>query len=367
VSNAEDELRPVTAAEVEALFAGLEQASGLVLAVSGGSDSAALLWLVGAWRRDRTTGPPLLAVTIDHGLRPQAAAEAQAVSALAARLGVSHRILAWQGPKPATGLQAAARAARYRLLAQAASQCGADCILTAHTRDDQAETLLLRMARGSGLAGLGGMERIAPVPGMRDAGLRLVRPFLDVPKARLIATLDRAGIPYADDPSNRDPRFARARLRALMPQLAREGLDARRLVLLARRLKRADTALEAWTQVLWHDIAHDSDGEIVLAPRWCALPQDVRLRLLGRAIAAVGDEGPVELAKLEALEAALTAAATVARRLRRTLAGAVVTVAGRTLHIARAPARRRPARAGGRDSLNHGSAAMATPRAMPLE
>ena len=118
-------------------------------------------------------------------------------------------------------------------------------ILTAHTLDDQAETVLIRMARGSGLTGLGAMARMSRLPSGGDGAITLVRPLLDIPKSRLVATLRAAKIDYADDPSNRDPRFTRVRLRGLMDALAHEGLDARRLTQLARRLKRADAAIEA--------------------------------------------------------------------------------------------------------------------------
>src|SRR5262249_29288730 len=141
--------------------------------------------------------------------------------------------------------QQAARLARYRLLAQAAHAARAPYILTAHSLDDQAETVLIRMSRGSGLSGLAAMAPMSPLPANRSSGIVLVRPLITVPKARLLATLARAGIAHADDPSNRDPRFARTRLRGIMPTLAREGLDARRLALLAQRLQRADAAIEA--------------------------------------------------------------------------------------------------------------------------
>ena len=154
---------------------------------------------------------------------------------LARKLGIAHRTLRWTGAKPKTGLQQAARTARYRLLAGAARKAGASHILTAHTRDDQAETVLIRMSRGSGISGLAAMARISALPGDGEGGIKLVRPLLDIPKARLVATLRAAKIPFADDPSNRDPRFTRARLRGLMRELAREGLDARRLSLLARQ------------------------------------------------------------------------------------------------------------------------------------
>src|SRR5262249_8874618 len=157
------------------------------------------------------------------------AREARAVKRLAGKLGIRHRTLRWTGSKPATALQEEARRVRYQLLAAAARGAGAPCVLTAHTLDDQAETVLQRMARGSGLSGLGAMARQTPLPDNKKAGIVAVRPLLDLPKARLIATPAAMGISFADDPSNRDTRFTRPRLRELMPALAAEGLDARRL------------------------------------------------------------------------------------------------------------------------------------------
>jgi tRNA(Ile)-lysidine synthase len=288
--------------------------------------------------------PKLIAVTVDHGLRKEAKREAADVARLARKLGVAHRTLRWSGRKPKTGLQEAARMARYRLLADAARKADASHILTAHTRDDQAETVLIRMSRGSGMSGLAAMTRISTVPGEGEGQIKLVRPLLDVPKARLVASLRAAKIPYADDPSNRDPRFTRARLRGLMEELAREGLDARRLSLLARRLKRADTAIEAAVDRAEAELAHplSMPGAVAFEVAGVArLPAEIALRLLGRAVARAGDEGPVELAKLEALAAALEAAQKAGNtRFRRSLAGAIVTRTERQITVERAPPRR---------------------------
>jgi tRNA(Ile)-lysidine synthase len=331
---------PLKAAEFRSLFADLTDHPVLVLAVSGGPDSTALLWLAARWRKSLKTGPKLVAVTVDHGLRPEARREALAVKRLARKLGIGHRTLRWTGHKPKTGLQQAARLARYGLLAKSAKAAGAKHVLTGHTLDDQAETVLIRLARGSGIGGLAAMARVSPLPAGAD--ITLVRPLLDVSKARLVATLRRARIGYADDPSNRDPRFTRARIRTAMPTLEREGLKAGRLALLARRVRRAETALAT--------MAADAFAE--LAPRPCAeagtiefpaesyakLPAEIGLRLLGHAIAAVGDEGPVELHKLEALHQGLSAAA--GTRFRRTLAGAMITLVDGRLLVERAPTRR---------------------------
>jgi tRNA(Ile)-lysidine synthase len=336
---------PISAAEAKKLFDPLVDNSVLLLAVSGGADSTALLLLAARWRRARSRGPRLIAVTVDHGLRPESATEARAVKRLARGLGVQHRIMRWEGQKPATGLQQAARAARYRLLADAAEEVRADVVLTAHTLDDQAETVLIRMSRGSGVAGLAAMARTSPLPATVGRRITLVRPLIDIPKTRLIATLAKGGIAFADDPSNRDPRFARPRLRALMPALAREGLTPHRLALLAGRVRRAEAAIEAAVDQAVDALSEapwsERDSVALSAERFALLPGEVALRLLGRAIAQTGDEGPVQLGKLEALYAALAAAnASRNPRVRRTLAGALVTMAERRLLIERAPMRK---------------------------
>jgi len=332
------QIKPVSATEAKALFSGFEQFSALVLAVSGGPDSTALMVLAALWRKSLKNKPALLAVTIDHGLRKESKGEAAAAGRLARKLGISHRTLRWSGKKPKTGLQQAARHARYRLLAEAARKARAAHILTAHTRDDQAETVLIRLLRGSGVTGLAAMARISGLPGDGAGQMKLIRPLLDISKSRLIATLKAAKIPFADDPSNYDPRFTRARLRALMPELAREGLDAGRLSLLARRLKRADVAIEAVVEVAEAGLAMGANT--FDAAGFSQLPGEVALRLIGRAVARVGDEGPVELAKLEALMSALDAAQSSAHpKFRRSLAGALVTLAGPQIRVERAPPR----------------------------
>jgi tRNA(Ile)-lysidine synthase len=343
VSIAEQALRED---EAGALLEGLQGLKGLVLAVSGGPDSTALLVMVARWaqrlRKRKSPAPKLIAVTIDHGLRAESAREAQAVKRLARQIGVPHRTLRWRGSKPSTGLQEAAREARYRLLAETAARAGYAHVLTAHTLDDQAETVLFRLARGSGLTGLSGMGRVSPLPARGRPEIFLLRPLLGIPKTRLIATLAAAGVGHSEDPSNRDPRFTRARLRTLMPALAQEGLDARGLARLAARARRAEATIEFAVEAACAALAPPpwpQRGPIIVASApMGALPAEVALRLLGRAIAHVGDEGPVELAKLEQLYAALRQARSP---LRRTLAGALVSLASDRLTIERAPARRK--------------------------
>jgi tRNA(Ile)-lysidine synthase len=366
--SAAEQAAPVSAAEARTLFADLKSAPALILAVSGGPDSTALMVLAARWRAALKDGPQLIAVTVDHGLRAESGREARAAKQLALRLGIRHRTMRWTGDKPQSGLQEAARAVRYRLLAAAARAAGAAHILTAHTLDDQAETVLLRMARGSGLTGLAAMARETILMGQtRDAGasprrtagpLLLVRPLLDLPKARLIATLDASRIPSCDDPSNCDPRFTRARLRQLMPVLAGEGLDAKRLALLARRLRRAEAAIEFAVGVAARavsDAAWTHGAPILLdAEKFIRLPAEVALRLLGRAIVHAAGELPLRLGRLETLYDLIAGANSRSKsvrlrhhRVRRTLAGALIARAGGWLTIERAPPRSRPAGRGG--------------------
>ena len=330
---------PISAQQAKELFAHWKTAPALVLAVSGGPDSLALMWLAARWRRALARGPQLLAVTVDHGLRPEAAREAREVKRLAQTLEVPHRTLRWTGAKPGTGVPAAARAARYRLLAKAARASGATHVLTAHTRDDQAETLLMRILRGSGIAGLAAMARET-----EREGVWLARPLLDVPKSRLVATLDRARIAFADDPTNRDMSFTRPRLRALMPALAEEGGDSRNLARLAARLARANAAIEVLADGAERYLAlRERDDASRLgfdAAAFAGLPEEIRLRLLKRAIDRAGHEGPAELGKVEALLAVLDRAMVDGGKLKQTLAGAAISLARGRIYVDPAPPRR---------------------------
>jgi tRNA(Ile)-lysidine synthase len=281
---------------------------------------------------------------VDHGLRPGSRVEADAAVAACAGLGLPAQRLDWAGA-PGPRLQERARDARYRLLAQAARQAGGATIVLAHHADDQAETILFRLLRGSGPAGLAGMASIAPCPGAPE--LRLARPFLDVPKARLVAFAAARGLSPCDDPSNRDPRFARARLRPLLALLAEEGGDAERFARLAHRMRRADGALEEAADAAGAALALGG-GENGLDGRgWSRLPEELRLRLLARAFAAAGAVRP-RLDRLEALEARLSAAARAGRAVRASLAGAMAVLEHGRLLVTPAPARRPPSGLGGR-------------------
>lgn len=289
----------------------------LAVACSGGADSLALTLLAAGWAAQR--GGRVLALTVDHGLREGSGAEALAVGRWLAALGIAHEILSWQGEKPRANLAARARAARYRLLAARCAELGIGDLLLGHHLEDQAETFLLRLARGSGVDGLSAMSPAAMVPVTLASvtfparppapALRLLRPLLSVPRARLRNFLAEAGQDFIEDPSNRSPRFARNRLRSLMPALAGEGLTAERLAATATRLARARAALEQMSAAhLAAKVRFDPAGFAVLDPAFAAaaVPDEIALRALSLALRSVGGRHlPYRLERLERLLEAL--------------------------------------------------------------
>jgi tRNA(Ile)-lysidine synthase len=312
-----------TAADIEALFAPLAKAKALLIAISGGPDSTALLLMADEWarRRGRTR---IEAATVDHGLRPEGAEEAKAVAALCARLGIAHRILQWKGPKPASRLQERAREARYRLLVDHAKAIGADALLTAHHADDQAETVLFRLLRGSGLAGLRGMEFMTA----RD-GITIARPLIGFRKRELVAFAKARGASFADDPSNADPRFARTRLRALIARLGEEGLDAETLDRLARRAGETEEALKYLTAEVEARLgADEAQGDSVDARALYAAPIAIVQRILALRIASAGGRDPsrIGLEKIEALALSLHDALQKRRAFGANVGGALVSL-----------------------------------------
>lgn len=276
-------LQPLSDAAFAALMAPLEPFEAeplLACAVSGGADSLALLYLASRWARARSGS--VIALTVDHGLRPEAAAEARQVALQAEALGTAHRTLHWRDPPTSGPIQEAARRARLALLQQACQEAGCLHLLLAHHRDDQVETLLLRLAKGSDLDGLAAMA-----PQRRVPGLRLLRPLLGVEKGRLTATLRAAGMSWCEDPSNEDPRHERVKMRRLIPAT---GLAPEQWHDAAMAFAR----LRGWTEAR---CAAWMGENLSLYPGGCAalpiaafdaLPEPLALRILSRVVQAVG-------------------------------------------------------------------------------
>lgn len=197
----------------------------------------------------------VLALTVDHGLRPESSQEAAQVAAWCAAAGLRHRTLAWKGEKPTTGMQEAARNARYGLLARAAQAAGHDAILTAHSADDQAETVFMRLARGSGPHGLSAMSEAAWIAAGADDPVRLLRPLLSVSRANLTATVEAFNQPFVDDPGNDDPAYERIRTRALLAALEeQELLTQKALLRTAARMRTASRLLRSGEEALFQSL-----------------------------------------------------------------------------------------------------------------
>jgi len=312
----------LSSADIDAAFAPFAQAKALLIAVSGGPDSTALLLMAAEWakRRGKTR---IEAATVDHGLRPESADEAKAAATLCARLGVKHRILQWRGAKPTTRLQERAREARYRLLVDHAKAIGAEAVVTAHHADDQAETVLFRLLRGSGLAGLRGMD----IKTERD-GLIIARPLMGMQKRQLIAFANARSAPFVDDPSNSDPRFARTRLRALLARLDEEGLNAEALDRLARRARETEEALMHLTAEVELRVGSENALD---ARALFAAPIAIAHRILTKRIAETGgrDASRIGLEKIEALAVNLSEALAERRAYAGNVGGALVRLTGK--------------------------------------
>jgi tRNA(Ile)-lysidine synthase len=287
-------LSPDRFARLIARLGPFETAPHLAVAVSGGPDSMALALLLAEWVHGRNGHVD--ALTVDHGLRPESAAEAQQVGGWLAHVsGLSHRILTWSGPKPESGIQAAAREARYRLLAEHCRDTAILHLCVAHHRDDQIETHRLRAGHGSGSLGLAGMSAIRPL-----AGVRLLRPLLGVAKAELLALLTRRRQAWITDPSNANPAFERARLRASADASDSEPQAAalHRLGLVRQQLEREAAGLLAETLTL-----HPA-GWGALEPEAFAGTGPANLLAFGWVLQSVGgNDYPVaETRRAEALE-----------------------------------------------------------------
>lgn len=270
------------------------------VAVSGGSDSLALMHLLARWAKARRLPPPVV-LTVDHGLRPDSRAIAGKVVSAAKKAGLKSSALVWTGKKPKGDIEATARDARYALMGDWLATNKIDALYVAHTQDDQAETFLLRLVRGSGLDGLSAMQPVAPYPVAGRRALRVVRPLLALAREDLRAHLVTLGMPWTEDPMNLDPRFARARIRAAWPALEALGLARGRISDAAAHMARAREALDWVTLAVAQRACRTvGDGVAVDSDALVQAPREVALRLLARLLMAVG--GQVYRPRFESLE-----------------------------------------------------------------
>lgn len=261
------------------------------VAVSGGGDSLALMHLLRDFARARGHASPTV-LTVDHGLRKSSAADAKKVAAWAKRLGLSAKVLTWRGKKPKTGIEAAARQARYRLMGEFLRKQKIGTLLVGHNQDDQAETFLLRLARGSGLDGLAGMQPRASWPVEGFAGLVLARPLLGMSRDQLRAYLKAKGQAWLDDPMNEDTAFDRVKVRKARDALTAAGLTVPRIAAAAAHLARARESLDVMTAaVVLRAVRKQEGGGILLdAAALAAAPREVGLRALAGVLMGIGEQ-----------------------------------------------------------------------------
>lgn len=260
------------------------------VAVSGGSDSLALMLLLAEWAASSSMEPPVV-LTVDHGLQAGSGHAARRVVKTARDNGLKAHVLVWRGLKPQSDIEAEARAARYALLGRWCAKHDARGVYVAHTLEDQAETLLLRLARGSGLDGLAAMRPLAPYPAPGFENLRVVRPLLGFGRAALRDYLQSRNVEWLDDPMNSDPRFARVRLRRAWPALAEIGLVPARIAAASRHLARARDALEdATLEFLDSSCRFESDRIVLDGARFAIVAPEIGLRALAHVLSRVSGE-----------------------------------------------------------------------------
>lgn len=292
------------------------------------------MWLAARWAKSLKNPPKIDVLTVDHGYRAESAEEARKVMAWAGALGLTAHILTSSGAKPDSGLQQKARRLRYRLMADWCRKAGAEVLVTAHTLEDQAETFLMRLARGSGVIGLGAMA----AEGTSEDGLPVVRPFLGISRSRLRATLTMAGHPWIEDPSNENTQFERVRMRKMMPKLAEIGLTSEALARSAKRLGRAAKPLLRSSEALFEQaIEMRPQGYArVNLEKFQGTEAEIRILALQELLKILGGTNDLaQLSEIERLEDWINHGTGQAR----TLAGCRIARRSRMLVVGREPGR----------------------------
>ncbi len=288
--------------DLDKLFSPVANNKTIALAVSGGADSLALMVLVSRWKKQLSSPPQFHVYSVDHGLRDEAQDEVKFVLTTARDLGFEARNLVL-GAARTPASQAMARRGRYQVICQAMAEDRAEVLLTGHHAHDQGETVLMRLAHGSGISGLAGMRRFASVE-----GVEIFRPLLDISREKLARVVEEAQIRPVIDPSNCDERYERVRWRKVMPHLGELGLDFRGLNRFSSRMARADRALEHMSRSKFSEVVSNEGFGIfsILNTSLMAEPEEISIRLLSLMLdGASGKAGSGELAQVEALCGAL--------------------------------------------------------------
>lgn len=280
----------------------IQEQDSYAVAVSGGPDSMALAYALYQWVQNANKSLHIL--TVDHDLRAESSAEAAQVGQWVAGLNaknMTHKILKWEGAKPENSIMEQARNARYDLMSEYSQAHDIETLFVAHHQDDQAETFLIRLAKGSGLDGLTAMSGVR----VCKDDIKIARPFLNLPKQDLIAFCEDNNVKFITDPSNENEKYLRPRLRQSMDILSEEGLSASRLSTLSRRLLRARNALEEISETEYHEaIQEKTEEHIVLNfERMQRQPEEIAFRIVQKAVKTIrnSDDYGVRMDRLENL------------------------------------------------------------------
>lgn len=286
------ESSPLTTEEFREIMRAIDISSPkkVAVAVSGGSDSMALTLLLNEWCANQNIH--LTVLTVDHGLRDNSAAETGQVKEWLSQKVITHHILQWQGIKPDANIQDHARNARYELMGNWCAENDVEHLFLAHHMNDQAETFLIRMLRGSGVDGLSAMEKSTPFPfhKMDNNNLQILRPLLEIESGRLLATIKAADQDYIQDPSNQDKKYTRVQIRSLLKETEIEGFNVEKLSSTAMRMRRVRSLLEEMTNKAESDfVNYSSFGYASLSKKnVLGLHEEIALRLISKIIKKVG-------------------------------------------------------------------------------
>ncbi|MAS86482.1 MAG: tRNA lysidine(34) synthetase TilS [Micavibrio sp.] len=308
------------------------QEKQIIVALSGGADSMALTHMLAT-----QSEVAVHAVTVDHGLRTESADEAKKVGELIAKFPrIKHVILQWQGDKPEAAIQEEARFARYDLLKTYALKHKIKLIFVGHHQDDQAETFLMRLSKGSGLDGLAGMAETQDMGG----DITLVRPLLNYTHQELVKYCQDNKLEWVEDPTNKNDKYLRPRLRAARKVLEKEGLTSKRLSVTAQRLSRAKTALNEVTDRLFNQATLTKETVKFDYQTWISQPEEIRVRLVLQAFSHLREA--IYAPRMESVENLVSAMGQAKTKLRRTLGGCIVEVAPKKGYISLALEPKKP-------------------------
>lgn len=281
---------------LKSLFDAEAYPDAVAVAVSGGSDSMALCLLLQTWCRSNDVS--LVALTVDHGLRTEAADEALLVKKWLSHHGIEHSILTRTGPKPEAGVQEFARDARYHLLFDACRQSKISALFVGHQQEDHQETFLMRLSKGSGLSGLAGMT----LKTARD-GIDIIRPLLSFTRAELRTYLQDRAQGWIEDPSNESPEYTRTELGHVMGHIRNlPGSSAEAIALSLKRIQRAEAALQSMTEKAWQgQVRLNPYGFVCLQMDLLkSLPDEIGIRILAKAVQIIRGVGfRIKLQELE--------------------------------------------------------------------